>query len=93
MSHPVGLILQLSPTEAGREDFMQPVTEEALKELIEVAKKAGKDTSSLEAQVKDMRTRLADPPAPVLGERQEFETEKGVLVIESTGPARREDFE
>jgi hypothetical protein len=69
---------------------MQEVTEEELEQLIEEAKKAGKDVSELEAQ-KGKKTRAA-AASPPQGERKEKKVSGGKRVIESTGPAKEEDF-
>ena len=67
---------------------MQPVTQEELEQLIKEAKKAGKDVSDLEKAGIPREKKL-----PPMGERKEIKkTEKGVIVIESTGPAKEEDF-
>ena len=71
---------------------MQPVTEEELKGLLEEAKKAGKDVSDLESALGAFVRDEIAPKSPT-GERIEITTDKGVVVIESTGPAREEDFE
>lgn len=70
---------------------MQPITTEDLDLLIEEAKAQGKDASGLE----EMRSRAAESAeaAPPAGERKETQTDKGTVVIESTGPAREEDFQ
>lgn len=68
---------------------MQPIDQETLKQLIEEAKKAGKDVSALEKAVEAPTTRAATPA----GETKEKTTARGVEVIESTGPAREEDFQ
>ena len=70
---------------------MQEVTKEELEQLIEEARKAGKDVSELEAELKALKERAA-MAAPPRGERKEKETREGKRVIESTGPAREEDF-
>ena len=67
---------------------MQPVTREYLKQLVEEAEAAGKDVSELKESVKSMKD-----ATPVGGETKEFPTEEGTVVIESTGPAREDDFE
>ncbi|MBC8459121.1 MAG: hypothetical protein H8D67_14100 [Deltaproteobacteria bacterium] len=55
--------------------------------LIEEEKAAGKDTSMLEKKPVERGF-----PKPPMGEIKKKETEKGVVVIVSTGPAREEDF-
>jgi hypothetical protein len=67
---------------------MQPVTREELEQIIKEAKAAGKDVSELERTMEAMREEL--PPA---GQKITKITERGITVIESTGPAREEDFE
>lgn len=69
---------------------MQEVSKEELEQLIKEAKKAGKDVSKLEATLQSMTEEVK----PKLGEKKEVKkTEKGSVIIESTGPAREEDFE
>jgi len=69
---------------------MQEVSKEELKQLIEEAKKAGKDVSKLEAALRSM----VEEVKPVKGEKKEVKkTKKGAVIIESTGPAKEEDFE
>ena len=68
---------------------MQEVTKEELEQLIEEAKKAGKDVSKLEAAL----NALTEEVKPTLGEKKTVkETAKAKIVIESTGPAKEEDF-
>jgi hypothetical protein len=70
---------------------MQPVTEEELGQIIKEAKQAGKDVSGLE---KTLGTR-GEIKSPPLGEKIEIKPtrgDKGVVTIESTGPAREDDF-
>jgi hypothetical protein len=67
---------------------MQPVSREDLKQLIKEAEAAGKDVSELKESMETMR----EAPSPK-GERKERSTEEGTVVIESTGPAREDDFE
>ena len=69
---------------------MEPVTKEELEKLIEEAKAAGKDTSKLEKDLNSLRD-VREVPEPK-GERKEKETDEGTIVIESTGPAKEEDF-
>ncbi len=69
---------------------MQPVTKEVLEQMIEDAKKAGKDTSKLEDTLKKIEKKEMLPP---MGEVKEKKLKKGSRVIESTGPAKEEDFE
>ena len=59
-----------------------------LEKLIEEEKAAGKDTSTLEKKLAERGI-----PKPPMGETKKTETEKGVVVIDSTGPAREEDLE
>lgn len=69
---------------------MQEVTKEELEQLIKEAKKAGKDVSKLETTLEA----LVEEVKPKLGEKKEVrKTEKGSVIIESTGPAKEEDFE
>jgi len=69
---------------------MQHVSQEDLEQIIKEAKKAGKDTAKLEEELKKVKEgKIALPKA----EKKEKKTEKGVRVIESTGPVREEDFE
>jgi len=67
---------------------MQEVTKEELKQLIEEAKKAGKDTSELEAEME----RVARAEAPPMGQKKEKKEGERKIVIESTGPVKEEDF-
>lgn len=68
---------------------MQPVSAEDLEVLIKEAKKAGKDVAKL-MEAREAIRKAAAPPA---GERKEKQTKEGTVVIESTGPAREEDFQ
>lgn len=71
---------------------MQEVSKEKLKQLIEEGKKAGKDVSKLEVTLQALT--LAAEVKPKLGEKKVIKkTEKGTVIIESTGPAKEEDFE
>lgn len=67
---------------------MQPVSEKDLKELIKQSKEAGKDVSKLEKTLETAREQF-----PPVGQTKEKQTETGTVVIESTGPAKEEDFE
>ena len=67
---------------------MQPVGERELKHIIKKAKEAGKDVSELEKKAKVMKEAVFPK-----GETKKKITEKGTIVIKSTGPAREEDFE
>ncbi|MFQ6073253.1 MAG: hypothetical protein ACE5KT_11230 [Methanosarcinales archaeon] len=83
---------------------MQPVDKKELEKLIEEAKAAGKDTSELEKMLSEGKF-----IEPSIGEVKEEDIEwevwtrvekgakkvrrKGKVVILSTGPARKEDFE
>jgi hypothetical protein len=73
---------------------MEPVTREELENLIQEAKDAGKDTSSLEALLEPAAEAAAGAVAePVLAEPEmRKEKQVGERVIVSTGPAREEDF-
>lgn len=77
-----------------------------LKELISEAKKAGKDVSKLEALLekksapqalrggkKQKGAKAPKAKKPPMGKTKRIETEDGIRVIESTGPAREEDFD
>lgn len=72
---------------------MQPVTQEKLEELIREAKEEGKDTSQLERTLDTIRSVPTEAVEPPAGNTLEEETPKGRVIIESTGPARREDFD
>ena len=67
---------------------MQPITQEDLKRLVSEAKAAGKDVSELEKDSQEAKEMF-----PTGGEVKEKQTEKGTIVIESTGPAREDDFQ
>ena len=67
---------------------MQPISQEDLQNLIKETKEAGKDASELEKALE-----MAREVFPVVGEVKERQIEKGTVVIESTGPAREEDFQ
>lgn len=73
---------------------MQPVTEEELKQIIKEAKEAGKDVSVLQRTLETREMRKSPP----MGEKIEIRPTKGVggakgsVTIESTGPAREDDF-
>jgi len=69
---------------------MQPVDPEELKQLIKEAKEAGKDVSELE---KTLEKTIKEKGLAPSGERKEKKATEGKRVIESTGPAREEDFE
>jgi predicted transcriptional regulator len=72
---------------------MQRVSKEELQEMIEEARKAGKDPSRLEAALADLESAGLMETAPPEGKEDKEDTEEGEVVIESTGPARKEDFE
>ncbi len=74
------------------DQIMQVITNEQLRQLIEEAKAAGKDVAEMERTLEDATARVAEIIPPV-GERQEKTNERGKVVIESTGPAREDDFE
>lgn len=67
---------------------MQPVTREVLEQLIQEAQQAGKNTAELESALSSIAT--ISPPIGTLEQPLE---DSSSLVIESTGPARLEDFE
>ena len=67
---------------------MQPMTREELEKLIEEAKAAGKDTSTLEELLAEGADAVLDAE-PTMGEVKKV----GEFEIVSTGPAREEDFE
>ncbi len=70
---------------------MQQISKEDLKQIIKEAKEAGKDVSELEKSMDEMgKMRTINLPR---AETKERETEEGTIVIESTGPAREDDFE
>lgn len=69
---------------------MQPITTEDLEQMVKDAKKASKDTRKLEEELKRVVEKKKMAP---MGEVKEKKMEKGIRVIESTGPAREEDFE
>lgn len=71
---------------------MQPVTEEELGQIIKEAKLAGKDVSKLEASLEKMSSK-AISSSPLAGQKIERAEAQGTVVIESTGPAREDDFE
>ncbi len=70
---------------------MQEVTVKELNSLIEEARRAGKDVTDLEAE----KNRVANTVRPAaVGERKEVQTgDGGKRVIDSTGPAKEEDFQ
>ena len=76
---------------------MQPIDKKLLESLIKEAKEAGKDVSKLEDALKPRGARgfaKAEEVKPKQGERKTVkETERGTIIIESTGPAKEEDFE
>ena len=73
---------------------MQPVTEEELKQIIKEAKEAGKDVSALQRTLETRAMRKSPP----MGEKIEIRPTKGIdgakgsVTIQSTGPAREDDF-
>jgi hypothetical protein len=71
---------------------IQPITEEELNEIIKEAKQAGKDVSKLEMSLETMRSKtiLSTPP---VGQKIERAEGQGTVIIESTGPAREDDFD
>ena len=84
---------------------MQEVNEKVLEKLIEGGKKAGKDVSKLEASLLEMKKKtthelaVTDEVAAkpewrvVKGQKKKVrKTERGTVVIESTGPANEDDF-
>ena len=72
---------------------MQEVNEEQLKALIKEAKEEGKDVSELEAQLSPVAEAALESAPLVRGERKEKTEGTKKVIIESTGPAREEDFE
>ena len=69
---------------------MQEITKKEVKQLIEEAKKAGKDVSKLEKTLEA----LVEEVKPKSGEKIVVrKKKKGSVIIESTGPAKKEDFE
>ncbi len=74
---------------------MQGVTKEELQQIIKDAKKQGKDVSKLEKELEKMKTKKAmeGKKPPPMGEIKEKKSKRGEVVIESTGPAREDDFE
>jgi hypothetical protein len=67
---------------------MQPVTEEELRQLIREARAEGKKVDDLEKALSSIQ-RQPQPKA----ETKRFQTQNGTTIIQSTGPARKEDFE
>jgi hypothetical protein len=67
---------------------MQPVSEEELKQLIKEARAEGKKVNDLEKAL----AAIGQQPPPK-GETKRFQTQHGTTIIQSTGPARKEDFE
>jgi hypothetical protein len=70
---------------------MQPVTEEELGQIIKEAKQAGKDVSGLE---KKLQTR-GEIKSPPMGQKIVIKPTRGdkkIVTIESTGPAKEDDF-
>lgn len=72
---------------------MQVISSGELQQIIEEARAAGKDVTALERTLQETTERAADEIAPPVGQILKRETEEGTVVIESTGPAREEDFE
>ena len=60
---------------------------------IKEAEKAGKDTSKLKAALDKLKAAGLKETTPPAGMTKETKTEKGKIIIESTGPVREEDFE
>lgn len=75
---------------------MQPIDKKLLESFIKEAKEAGKDVSKLEEALKPRGMRgaaIAEEVKPKHGERKKVKkTERGTTIIESTGPAKEEDF-
>lgn len=71
---------------------MQPVTQEELERIIKEAKNEGKNVSDLEKELESMKSSREAAPAPPSGQTLKKPTDKGTSVIESTGPAREDDF-
>jgi hypothetical protein len=67
---------------------MQPVTKKELEDFVVQAEQAGKEVTDLRNALETMAD--LSPPA---GQRIEKTTEHGFTIIESTGPAREDDFE
>lgn len=70
---------------------MQPVTEEELGQIIKEAKQAGKDVSGLEKKLQT-REEIKSPP---MGQKIVIKPARGAkesVTIESTGPAKEDDF-
>lgn len=66
---------------------MQPVSEQELKQLIEEAKTEGKNVDDLEKTLSAIKSQVV-PQA----ETKKIKTQQGTVIIQSTGPARKEDF-
>lgn len=70
---------------------MQPVTEAELKQIVKEAREAGKDVSGLQRTL-ETRSAIKSPP---MGEKIQIKPgrgSRGTVTIESTGPAREDDF-
>lgn len=67
---------------------MQPVSEEDLKLLIKEAEAEGKNVEALKKALA-----AVNKNAPCKAETKRLPTQNGTMIIQSTGPARREDFE
>lgn len=62
--------------------------------MIEEGKEAGKDVSQLETALIALGAPAAAAVKPKQGEKKKVkDTERGTIIIESTGPAKEEDFE
>jgi len=72
---------------------MQPMTKELLEQLIVEARAAGEDTSDLENALTAAKAVAASESTLPFGQTKHRDTAEGEMVIESTGPAREEDFE
>lgn len=70
---------------------MQPVSKEDIKKMIEEAKAAGKDVSELET-LKDEE--LKEEKSVPTGRKLVIQDDgQRAIIIESTGPAREDDFD
>jgi hypothetical protein len=66
---------------------MQPITEQELKQLIKEAKTEGKNVDDLEKVLSTIHSQ-GQPQA----ETKNIKSQHGTIIIQSTGPARKEDF-
>lgn len=74
--------------------MVQYISQDELEKLIKEAREAGKDVAQLEETLKKMKSKTfaVELKKKPVKQRIEKTTARGKTVIESTGPAKEEDF-